>query len=290
MSAISLLATAARSGVAILVAQRRATMILRLVAEAPNGGGNNGANLSGRCRKKAAALTTPDKTEQAHKPDRTEKRAPRRTTPRKPLQERGRARYEAILDVLESLMAETGWDQIGYYQIVERAGMPAASIYHFFPTKSALFMALAERHLEHFRVQSQAFSETCNFSRWQDFIASRQKGAVNYYNTHQAAMKLILGAQPFLEIRQSDSSTNRIISDQMLESFRRMYELPYIQDPNRKFLVAMAIADAVWRTSFDEHGHITPIYEEEATRAVIAFCRTFLPEELEPKQEQRVAP
>jgi AcrR family transcriptional regulator len=235
-------------------------------------------------------LTARGETDHSHKTEGAEKRAPRRTKPRKPLQERGRARYEAILDVLESLLAETDWDQIGYYQIVERANMPAASIYHFFPTKSALFMALAERHLEHFRAESQAFSETCSFPRWQDFIASRQAGAVKYYNTHRAAMKLILGAQPFMEIRQSDSSTNRIISNQMLESFRRMYELPYLQDPHRKFLVAMAIADAVWRTSFDEHGHITPVYEEEATRAVIAFCRTFLPEDLEPKQEPRLEP
>ena len=218
----------------------------------------------------------------------TAKRGPRRTTPRKPLQERGRARYEAILDVLETLLAETDWDQIGYYQIVERAGMPAASIYHFFPTKSALFMALAERYFEHFREVSQAFSETCSFSRWQDFLAARQKLAVEYYNTHRAAMKLILGSQPFMEIHQSDTMTNRLISDQMLDSLERMYELPYIQDPHRKFLIAVAIGDAVWRTSFDEHGSITPVYEGEATRAVVAYCRTFLPEELEPKRTDPV--
>jgi AcrR family transcriptional regulator len=214
------------------------------------------------------------------------KRAPRRTTPRKPLQERGRVRYEAILDVLESLLADTDWNQIGYYQIVERTGMPAASIYHFFPTKSALFMALADRYLEHFRDVFQAFSETCHFRRWQDFVASKQKLAVEYYNSHQAAMKLILGTQPFMEIRQSDSSTDRVIADQLLNSFRRMYELPYIQDPHRKFTISIAIGDAVWRTSFEEHGFITPAYEEEATRAVVAYCRTFLPEELEPNQQR----
>src|SRR5580658_9370071 len=92
----------------------------------------------------------------------------RRSTPRRPLQERGRARYEAILDVLESLLAETDWDQIGYYQIVERAGMPAASIYHFFPSKSALVMALAERYFEHFRTASQASLVDARFPRWQD--------------------------------------------------------------------------------------------------------------------------
>ena len=233
-------------------------------------------------------MTARDNTGESGAPDKTGQRAPRRTTPRKPLQERGRARYEAILDALESLLAETDWDQIGYYQIVERAVMPAASVYHFFPTKSALFMALAERYFDYFTEQSQVFLQNCNFPKWQDLVAAQHKGAVEFYNTHRAAMKLILGAQPLLEIRRSDASTNRVISDQTIGAFRRMYEFPYIQDPDRKFLLILAIGDAIWRTSFEEHGYITPTYADEATRAVIAYCRTFLPEELEPKQEKRV--
>jgi AcrR family transcriptional regulator len=216
-------------------------------------------------------------------------RAARRTTPRKPLQERGRARYEAILDVLESLLAETDWDQIGYYQIVERAGMPAASVYHFFPSRNALVMALADRYFEHFRHEAQRFTAHCDFPRWQDFVAAGHRMSVEFYNSHPAAMKLILGFQPFMEIHQSDSSVNRVVTDQMVGAFRRMYELPYIQDPHRKFLIVLAIGDAVWRTSLDEHGHITPVYEEEATRAVIAYFRTFLPEDLQPNQESNPA-
>jgi AcrR family transcriptional regulator len=229
-------------------------------------------------------LTAQGETSDSSGIDGAAKRSPRRTTPRKPLQERGRARYEAILDVLESLLGDTDWDQIGYYQIVERAGMPAASIYHFFPTKGALFMALADRYFEHFRESSLSSVENGAFPRWQDFLVARQKAAVEYYNGHRAAMKLILGSPPFLEIHRSDSNTNHVVSDQVLQAFRRMYELPYIQDPHRKFLIVVAIGDAVWRTSFDEHGLITPEYEEEATRATIAFCRTFLPEVLEPKR------
>jgi AcrR family transcriptional regulator len=219
----------------------------------------------------------------------TRRRVPRRATPRKPLQQRGRARYEAILDVLESLLAETDWDQIGYYQIVERAGMPAATIYHFFPSRDALVAALADRYFEHFRREAQRFTVDCDFPRWQDFVAAGHRATVEYYNSHSAAMKLILGSQPFMEIHRSDSTTNRIVTDQTLEAFRRMYELPYIQDPHRKFLIGVAIGDAVWRTSLDEHDYITPVYEEEATRAVIAYFRTFLPEDLEPKQETNLA-
>ncbi len=167
--------------------------------------------------------------------------------------------------------------------------MPAASIYHFFPSRDALAAALADRYFEHFRREARTFTVNANFPRWQDFVAAGHREAVEYYNNHPAAMKLILGSQPFMEIHRSDSTTNRIVTGQTVEAFRRMYELPYIQDPHRKFLIVLAIGDAVWRTSLDEHGYITPVYEEEATRAVIAYFRTFLPEDLEPKQEANPA-
>jgi AcrR family transcriptional regulator len=207
--------------------------------------------------------------------------ASRRNTPRKPQQERGRLRFETILDALESLLAETDWDQIGYYQLVERAGIPAASIYHYFPSKPALAMGLADRYAEHFRDASKVIAEEGVVRRWQDLVAILQKRAVVYYNSHPAAMKLLLGSQPFMEIRHSDSTTNRIVSDRNFRTFRRMYKLPPIDDPQRKFLIGVAIGDAVWRTSFDEHGFITPEYEDEAIAAVVAFLRTFLPEDLE---------
>ena len=39
-------------------------------------------------------------------------------------------------------------DEIGPYQIAERAGVPPASVYQFFPTKEAAYQALAERYLD----------------------------------------------------------------------------------------------------------------------------------------------
>ncbi len=41
-------------------------------------------------------------------------------------------------------------DDIGLYQIAEEAGVPPASTYHFFPTKDAAFLALAQRYLDGF--------------------------------------------------------------------------------------------------------------------------------------------
>jgi AcrR family transcriptional regulator len=206
-----------------------------------------------------------------------------RAVPRRPLQERGRVRYEALLDAAEALLSERDLDDIGYYEIVKRAGMPAASAYHFFPTKSAIFMALAERYFEHFVLDATRIPRKA-WPHWQDLLTTMHRRAAAYYNGHKAAMKLILGAQPFLELQQADSSTNHKISAQILETLRAIYELPFIKDAERRFLVAIAISDGIWRSSFSEFGRITPEYQAEGVRAVVAYMRTFLPEHLEPRK------
>jgi AcrR family transcriptional regulator len=216
--------------------------------------------------------------------DSSELHPARRAEPRRPRQERGRVRVEALLDALESLIAERDFDEIGYYDIVQRAGMSAASVYHFFPSKDAVFMALAERYFNHFQASAERRTRSVAPKNWQDLLAARHQAAVEYYNSHKAAMKLIFGNQPFLEIRSADLDSNRAISNHRLEEFRRVYDLPNVKDVAQKFLTAVTISDAIWRVSFIEHGHITPWYAEEAIRATVAYFRTFLPEHLEPRE------
>ena len=169
-------------------------------------------------------------------------RLQRRSVPRIPRQERGRARYEAMLDAAELFLEGREIEEIGFCEIVKQAGMPAASAYHFSPNKSAIFMALAERYFKHF-VERASKHPIRPHSRWQDLVADTHKSSIAYYNTHKAAMKLILGAQPFLELQLADSNANRAISAQTVESFRSMYEMPQIRDMDRKFLIAVAISD-----------------------------------------------
>lgn len=214
----------------------------------------------------------------------TNKRAGRRAGPRRPLQERGRARYEALLDCVEAMVVERDPTEIGFYEIAEKAGMAAASVYHFFPTKNAMFLALAERYFDHFRRGASVELDAARPSTWQDYFRQRHERAVAYYNANVPAMRLILGAQPFLDIRSVDNLVNKELSRRSYERLGCFFHLPYIVEPERKFLIGLSLADATWRISFTEHGRITPDYSAEATRAVLAYMRTFLPEDLEPRE------
>lgn len=69
----------------------------------------------------------------------------RSPVPRAPQQERGAQRMEQILDAAEAVIAEVGVEGASVQTIAQRAGASMGSLYHFFPGKDALVLALAER-------------------------------------------------------------------------------------------------------------------------------------------------
>lgn len=63
-------------------------------------------------------------------------------------QKRSRLRQQALLDAAEVMIAEAGLDGLAMREVGRRSGVPVASVYHYFPSASAMVRALAVRHLE----------------------------------------------------------------------------------------------------------------------------------------------
>ena len=69
------------------------------------------------------------------------------------IQKRSRERVERMLAVASALIAEKGSDALRMGEVAEKAGVSIGSLYQFFPDKSAIIRALADRY--------QKESETC---------------------------------------------------------------------------------------------------------------------------------
>src|SRR5215207_7007107 len=69
---------------------------------------------------------------------------------RRPQQERGQRRVEAILDAVAAIAAEEGAPAVTMHAIARRSGTTIGSLYHFFPDRDAVFAALLERHGQRF--------------------------------------------------------------------------------------------------------------------------------------------
>ncbi|PRW65363.1 TetR/AcrR family transcriptional regulator [Actinopolyspora mortivallis] len=70
--------------------------------------------------------------------------APARPTP---VQRRGIERVRAILDAAETLLGEQGYEAATLKAIGERAGIPTASVYHYFSDRTQVDAELLRRHL-----------------------------------------------------------------------------------------------------------------------------------------------
>jgi AcrR family transcriptional regulator len=71
----------------------------------------------------------------------------RGSTARSPLQARGRARIEAVLDATAELIVEKGLSGVTMHGVARRAQTPIGSMYHFFPDRDSLLSALWDRHI-----------------------------------------------------------------------------------------------------------------------------------------------
>lgn len=71
-----------------------------------------------------------------------------RLAPRhQPQQDRSRARYQALLDAAEQVIVESGLQGLAMREVARRANLSIASVYHYFPSATALIRAVVERQL-----------------------------------------------------------------------------------------------------------------------------------------------
>ena len=63
---------------------------------------------------------------------------------------RGERSRETVLDAAERLMAEHGYEAATVARLVEEAGIPPSSIYHYFGSKEGVLLAVMERGAERF--------------------------------------------------------------------------------------------------------------------------------------------
>lgn len=85
--------------------------------------------------------------------------------PRKlPVQSRSKKRVETILDVTAQLLVESGYDCLTAVGIAEKANIPVASLYQYYPNKEAVIYALCEDMVN---AVLQRFDEYENFAEHQ---------------------------------------------------------------------------------------------------------------------------
>ncbi|WP_187971986.1 TetR/AcrR family transcriptional regulator [Aquibium microcysteis] len=209
-----------------------------------------------------------------------------RASPRTPSRGRGILRYEGLLDSLEALLVDHDLEDVGLSQIAEHARVPPASVYHFFPTKEAAFMALVQRYVWEIRsMQKRRPVPHSALRSWQEFLAQELREAVDFFRTTPQAMKLFLGRYGGMETWRAELAQNAAAAHLLFRRLNSAFHLPLIRDAEAKFLTFIEVVDAVLGISYARDGDITDEALEEAHRASVAYCKLFLPEQMELRED-----
>lgn len=202
--------------------------------------------------------------------------------PRAPIRKRGIERFELLLDATAAVIAENPEEDVSLAQIAERADVPLASVYHFFPNRNAAFVALAQRY--HRQIVSTSMTpDDKRPKRWQDVFDFRFRQIAAFLNSEPAALRLLVGTGVSVEVRNVDFENNAEASVRRADYLRSMFDIPSMPNLEKHLAVMFAVNDGIWALSYSHHRCITPDYLDESIRAAIAYLRCYLPEHLEPR-------
>lgn len=201
---------------------------------------------------------------------------------RKPQRKRGIFRFEHLLDSTEALLAELPDSNISLSLVAEKAGVPLPSIYHFFPNKDSILVALAQRY--HAQLSEMARGPLVPSPKsWQDIIHRRQEAGVAFLNQHPSALRLFMGAGVSAEVRTLDLQGNATLACLRAQEFRHWFDCRGIADLEERLAVSIGMMDGVWAISWSQHRLITDDFLAESIRASVAYLRCYLPEILQPR-------
>ena len=99
---------------------------------------------------------------------------------RRPKQERSRERIDAILSTTMRLIGEKGIDAVTMKEVGMLAGGPIATVYHYFPNKSAILAMLYERFSEVSRARLTAIIADVREAK--DVIAAADRLLDDYHS------------------------------------------------------------------------------------------------------------
>lgn len=83
-----------------------------------------------------------------------------KTLRRKPRQERSRERVDDVMLAAKRLIGEKGIDAVTMKDIATASEMPLATVYHYFPNKTAIIAMLYQQHSEEMRETLRQHAET----------------------------------------------------------------------------------------------------------------------------------
>ncbi|WP_433672131.1 TetR/AcrR family transcriptional regulator [Nocardia sp. CA-136227] len=192
-----------------------------------------------------------------------------------PVQRRGVERVQAILDAAEALLAEQGYQAATLKAMGERAGIPIASVYHYFADRGQVEAELAQRHLRELdaRVGAMLEAAPATLAEICDAIVDVYLG---YFREHPSFAVLWYAGRssPLGELASSFDVS------QATRLWRYLVDRGLIRSDTPAFVVELAFeaGDRIFDVAFRKSPTGDDVTLEQARRLVSVYLGSFAPE------------
>ncbi len=201
---------------------------------------------------------------------------------RRPKQARSAEKFEKLLDATHELVVEKSGASFNLGDVAKKAGVPTSTAYHFFSNIDAAFAALVGRYDDAFGRLLQETVDTGPYDSWQDLIGVFLDRSRHYVNENPQLMALFIGPGRTIELQQVSELGDVSIADGILRTLRHYWRIPQSPPPREIVHVAMQIVSGCWELSIHMSRRVDERIASESERAVIAYLRSYWPEQLEP--------
>jgi AcrR family transcriptional regulator len=199
---------------------------------------------------------------------------------RKWTQRRGEARRVQLIEAAVKLLHVRTLDEFSLELVARQADIPLTSIYHFYPDKLALMVAVAAHYNEQVAELLVKPYRLSSDATWEDLWTAMVRRVIRWYAATPGAGKLLIGGKAPPEVKLVDRKHDRILGALIEDIAARYFELPAVPDRTTVFYHAVEITDLLLQLSMIRSQRVTPLMVDHALIASKAYLREFLPKKL----------
>ena len=194
-------------------------------------------------------------------------------TPRQ--QKRGRERRRLILQATRELLSEKGLEEISLSDVAERSGIPPGSLYHFYPSLTKLFSALAAQFYAELREHFRQNESTFRASTWQEYVHNVIQVSAEFYRAHPPYQELMLSGKATEEMKRKAR-----LDDFFRTVYRRVLAprlgLPLVENDRVIFHNTLMIIETMLSVAVIRDGSLHEAGVKEAQRAGEAYMGLYV--------------
>lgn len=190
-------------------------------------------------------------------------------------QRRGVERRRAILDAAEALLAERGYEAATLKAVGERAGIPTASMYHYFPDRHQVDAELLGHHVRQLDAILSGVLENPEPCTLEGIADALIDAVLAYFRSHRSCAELwFAGRKERLDalVRGFDEAQAERLWLLLVER-----NLIAADTPRHVPQIASEVANRFFDIAFQRSPNGDDVTIDEGRRMLTAYLRTYAP-------------